>query len=226
MTNYDVRLSSQDRFAVDVNYEIPQKQIQYSNLILQDIASSFDGVLVDFTLYANGVEYFPLNEQQLMISVNNVLLEPVVDYQVSGSTISFTTPPGGGHNFSGIALATTADLTRNVVFLLDNGSLDIQPGNKGYLHLDMTGIVESWAVLSEQTGNIAIDIHKTSYDDFPDNFSSIVGSEFPSLINQNKNKNDSPSTWSNLIQAGDVLEFEVLSCSGISKCTVTLKLKL
>lgn len=226
MTNYDIRLTSQDRFAVDVNYEIPLKQVQYNNLILDDLSGQFDGVQDTFTLYVNGEEYFPINEQQLLISINDVLLEPVVDYQLSGSSIVFTTPPSSGVNFSGIALVTTADLTRTIVFMIDNGSQQISPGNKGFLHLDVSGEIDSWTVLSQDTGNIAIDIKKTTYQDFPNGFISIVGSEFPRLISQSKNKDDDLTTWQKRLDTNDILEFEVLSCSGIKRCTVTLKLKI
>lgn len=226
MTNYDVRLTSQDRFAVDVNYEIPLKQVQYNNLIIDNIANQFNGTLTSFTLYVNGEEYFPINEQQLLISIDDVLLEPVVDYQISGSTITFINAPSGGVNFSGVALVTTADLTRTIAFILDNGSQDITVGSKGFLHLDVSGTIESWAVLSEQTGSIAVDIQKTTYDDYPNNFTSMVGSEYPRMISQSKNKDDNLTTWTKQVNANDVLDFRVLSCSGIRKCTVTLKLKL
>jgi len=226
MTNYDVRLTSQDRFAVDVNYEIPLKQVQYNNLIIDNIATQFNGIRNSFNLYVNGEEYFPINEQQLLISINDVLLEPLVDYQISGSNITFTTPPGGGQDFSGVALVTTADLTRSVVFVIDNGSQDITPGSKGYLHLDVTGTILAWTVISEQIGNIAIDVRKTTYTNFPNNFTSIVGSEFPSLISQIKNKDENLTTWNKELDVNDVLEFRVLSCSGVRRCTVTLKLRI
>jgi hypothetical protein len=226
MTNYDVRLTSQDRFSVDVNYEIPLKQVQYNNLIIDDISSQFNGSETNFTLYVNGEEYFPINEQQLLISINDVLLEPLVDYEISGSTITFTIPPSSGNNFSGIALVTTADLTRTIVFLIDNGSVDMPPGSKGYVSLDVSGTIESWTILSEDTGSVAIDIKKTSYDDFPNNFTSIVGGDFPILIDQSKNKNDILTNWDKTLNVGDILDFDVLSCSGISKCTLTLKLKI
>ena len=226
MTNYDVRLTSQDRFTVDVNYEVPLKQIQYNNLILDDISSQFNGIDSNFTLYVNGEEYFPVNEQQLIISIDGNILTPVVDYQISGSTLIFINPPSSGQVFSGVALVTTADLTRTIVFLIDNGSFDISPGSKGYVSLDFGGQIDSWTILSEDTGTIAIDIKKTSYSDFPNNFVSIVGSEFPTLVNQDKNKDDILTTWDGILIAGDLLDFNVISCTGITKCTLTLKLKI
>jgi hypothetical protein len=226
MTNYDVRLTSQDRFTVDLNYEVPFKQIQYSNIILDDISAQFDGNVTNFTLYANGEEYFPVNEQQLVVSLNGVLLTPVVDYQISGNIITFLSPPTAGQSYSAVALATAADATRNIVFMIDNGSINITPGDKGYLPLDIGGKIETWSILSDQTGSIAIDIEKTTYDDFPSNFTSIVGSEFPKLINENKNKDIELTTWTPVINTSDVLKFSVLSCSGISRCTVVLKMKV
>lgn len=214
------------QYNLGVNYEIPTKSNQYTNLRLDNISSQFNGSTQTFPLTVNGEPYTPLNEQQLIISVNDVVLNPGVDYQVSGSNIFFTNPPTAGHEFFGIALATTADLTRTVNFVLDNGSFEITPGSKGYLNIDVTGTIESWMLVSENTGSIAIDIHKTRYDLFPNGFTSIVGSEFPRLINQDKNKDDDLTTWNTQITAGDILDFRVSSCSGITKCSVFLRLKL
>lgn len=209
-----------------VNYEIPTKSTQYSNFRLDNIGSSFNGSRQTFPLTVNGEAYFPLNEQQLMISINDIILNPGVDFQVSGSNIFFTTPPTAGHEFFGIALATTADLTRTINVVFDNGSFDIATGSKGYLNIDVTGTIESWMLVSEDEGNIAIDIFKTRYDQFPNGFTSIVGSEFPLIINGRKSRDESLSTWNTKITAGDILDFRVVSCTGISKCSVFLRIKL
>jgi hypothetical protein len=214
------------QYNVGVNYEIPTKSTQYSNLRLDDISNLFDGTSQTFPLTVNGEPYTPLNEQQLIISIDDVVLNPGVDYQLSGSNIYFINPPGNTAVFFGVALATTADLTRTINFVLDNGSLDIESGSKGYIHVDVTGTIESWMLVSETTGNIAVDIRKTTYSNFPNGFTSIVGSEFPLLINQSKNRDEDLTTWNKQITAGDILDFSVLSCSGIQKCSVFLRLKL
>lgn len=226
MTDYNVRLTTQDEFNVSLNYEAPLKSIQYTNLILDDISSLFDGATQSFPLTVNGVSYTPVNEQQLIISINDIMLNPGIDFQVSGSNINFTNAPVIGDYFFGIALQTVADLTRTIAFNIDNGSIDIPPGNKGFLSLDIAGTLESWMVLSDDIGTIAIDVEKTTYSNFPENFSSIVGSEFPLLLNQNKNKDDNLTSWNKAITIGDVLNFKVLSCTGIKKCSIFLKLKI
>lgn len=224
---YDVKLDTvAPKYNIGVNYQIAARASQYSNLILDSIASSFNGVTQTFPLAVNGEPYFPLSDQQLIISVNDIVLSPGVDYQVSGSNIYFISAPTTGQEFFGVALATTADLTRTVNFVLDNGSIDITPGSKGYLNIDVTGTIESWILVSETIGTIAIDIRKTTYSNFPNGFTSIVGSEFPLLINQSKNRDENLSTWNDNITAGDILDFTVLSCSGIQKCSVFLRLKL
>lgn len=226
MTDYNVRLSSQNNFSVDVNYETPLKQIQYTNLILDDISLLFNGSTTLFSLRVNGEDYYPSSEQQLLISLDGMVLQPGIDYQISGNILSFLNPPSPSQKFSGIALVTTADLTRTIIFLIDNGSNTITPGKQGSITIDTNGLIESWTILSEDTGNIAIDIKKTSYIDYPNNFTSIVGGGFPQLISQNKNKGDDLDSWNKYLNVNDVLEFEVLSCSGIRSCTLSLKLKL
>ncbi len=226
---YDVTLDpGLQSFNLGVNYEIPSKSTQYSNLLLDNISSLFDGTRTSFPLTVNGEAYTPLNEQQLIISINEVVLNPGVDYQISGSTINFINPPppNAGSVFFGVAMATTADLTRTINFVLDNGSEDITPGSKGQLGIDVTGRIESWVLVSENTGSIVIDIKKDRYDTFPDNLTSIVGTEYPRLINNWKSRDEDLQTWDATITAGDILDFSVVSCSGIRKCSLFLRLLL
>jgi|694.fasta_scaffold00186_130 hypothetical protein len=225
----DASIGSPD-YRIGVNFEIPSKSVQYTNLILDDISSEFNGSRNTFNLTVNGESYTPINAQQLIISLNDTILSPGIDYNVSGSTIIFTNPPaanvGGSNEFWGVALRTVADLTRTINFVLDNGSFDITPGVKGSLGLDVSGRIESWTIVSEETGSIVIDIRKDQYNTYPDNLTSIVGSEYPRLINQSKNRDESLSTWATDVVAGDILDFRVISCTGITKCSLFLRLNI
>ena len=203
----DVSIGSPD-YNIGVNYEIPSKSIQYQNLILDSIASQFDGVKSTFDLYVDGKPYTPVNAQGLIISINDVVQSPGVDYNVSGSQIIFTTPPATSSDFFGVALRTVADLTRTINYVVDNGSRPMTTGNKGYLSIDV------------------IDIKKDKYDTYPDNLTSIVGTEYPRLSSQKKNRDESLSTWTTDIVAGDILDFSVISCTGIEKCSLFLRLIL
>jgi len=213
-------------YNIGVNYEIPSKSVQYQNLILDSIASQFDGTKTTFDLYVDGEPYTPVNAQGLIISINDVVQSPGVDYNVSGSQIIFTNPPAAGSEFFGVALRTVADLTRTINFVLDNGSNDITSGVKGSLGLDVSGRIESWTLVSENEGSIVIDIKKDKYDTYPDSLTSIVGSEYPRLSTQKKNRDESLSTWTTDVVAGDILDFSVVSCTGIQKCSLFLRLIL
>lgn len=217
-------------YRIGVNFEVPSKSIQYTNLILDDISTEFNGIRTVFNLSVNGQPYTPINAQQLIISLNDTILSPGIDYDVSGSTIVFIDPPAanisGSNEFWGVALRTVADLTRTINFVLDNGSFDITPGVKGSLGIDVSGRIESWTIVSEETGSIVIDIRKDRFDTYPDNLTSIVGSEYPRLIGQSKNRDESLSTWLTDIVAGDILDFNVVSCTGITKCSLFLRLNV
>ena len=71
---------------------------------LDDFSGDFDGSDATHALAANGISITPVTEAALLISINGVLQEPVTDYTVSGTNITFTTAPASGVNFFGVAL--------------------------------------------------------------------------------------------------------------------------
>jgi hypothetical protein len=232
--NYNVRvttntkkvsLSPSNKYTLGVNYEIPSKSQQYDNIILDDISGLFDGSTQTFPLTDDGDSYFPLNDQQLIVSFNDVILEPSVDYTIAGSSIIFTNPPQVGDEVWINALVTTADLTRTINFIVDSGSLPMEPGNKGSLTLDVSGTIESVTLLSDHTGRLEVDIKKSNYLVYP-NFSSIVGGNRPLIFDSNKQFDDVLNNWDNTLQAGDILQFEVIYSINITRFLIALKLKL
>jgi len=227
---YRIGYRPSPQYSLDVNYEIPSKSTQYSNLILDNISPQFDGVETTFPLSVDGESYYPLNAQQLIISIDNVVLDPSTDYTVSSNQIIFTNPPSSSSIFFGVALATTADLTRTLNYVIDSGSFVMSPGPKGNMTIDVTGTIDSWTVVSDTEGNLELDIKKCTYNNFP-NFTSIVGSEPPRLgiLNQStqrKNKDENLTTWQSQVNAGDIFQFEVVYAVNITRFVVSLKLKL
>jgi hypothetical protein len=128
-TNFIVTQDVAEDYSVGLNYEAPSKGIQYQNLILDDLTSQFDCARTVFNLAVAGEAYSALNDQQLIISVNNTILQPGVGYTISGDQITFATPPCNVP-FFGIALANTADLTRTINYVVDNGSVAMTTGKK------------------------------------------------------------------------------------------------
>jgi hypothetical protein len=225
MTDYLVTLNEPGPYRIGVDYEIPTKSIQYGNIILDNINSQFTGVAHTFGLNASGSSYVPINDQQLIVVKNNLVMEPIEDYTTSTNNIIFTNAPNPGDDVFIIALATTADLTRTINYVIDSGSIAMLAGNKGSVTLDVSGVLESLVILSDQQGDLTIDIKKSNYTIFP-TFSSIVGETYPQMTNSRKVRDDSLSNWDKTLVSGDILTFDVIAVNNINRFLISLKLKL
>jgi hypothetical protein len=224
-TSFTVTQETQNDYSIGLNYEPATKGIQYQNFILDDITSQFNCTRTVFDLTVLGESYVALNDQQLIISVDNTILQPGVGYSVSGSQITFATAPCNV-SFFGIALANTADLTRTINFVVDNGSRPMTTGNKGYLSIDVTGEIESWILVSDAPGTLEVDIRKSTFEDYP-NVVSICGANTLQLNNTNKNSDITLTGWTTRLNAGDILQFEVINTTvSLSNFAVALKVKL
>jgi len=225
MSDYLVSLNEPGPYRIGVDYEIPTKSIQYGNIILGNINSQFTGVAHTFGLTANGTSYVPINDQQLIVVKNNLVMEPIEDYTTSTNNIIFTVAPSPGDDVFIIALATTADLTRTINYVIDSGSIAMIPGNKGSMTLDVSGTLESLVILSDQQGDLTVDIKKSTYSTFP-TFASIVGGVYPQMSNSRKVRDDNLNNWDKTIVAGNILTFDVIAVNNINRFLISLKLKL
>ena len=224
MADYLVTLNDPGSYNVGVDYEVPSKSIQYGNIIIGKTPAQ-DGTETTFNLNDQGAAYTPNNNQQLIVTKNGLFLDPSNDYNISGDKVVFTTPPAANDDVVIIALAAAADLTRTVNYVIDSGSLPMQPGDKGKLTIDVTGLIENIRVLSDQTGDIVLEIEKCTYADYP-NFASITGGSRVQLTNSDKYFDDVLNNWTTTIGAGDILRFTVVSVNNIRRLLISLKLKL
>ena len=225
MTDYLVTLNEPGPYRIGVDYEIPTKSIQYGNVILDELNSQFTGIAHTFGLSASGDSYVPINDQQLIVVKNNLVMEPIEDYTTSTNNIIFTIAPSFGDDVFIIALATTADLTRTINYVVDSGSIAMLSGNKGSVTLDVSGVIETLTILSDQQGDLIIDIKKSNYTDFP-TFSSIVGGVYPQMSNSRKVRDDVVNNWDTTLVSGDILTFDVIAVNNINRFLISLKLKL
>ena len=225
MTDYLVTLNEPGPYRIGVDYEIPTKSIQYGNVILDQLNSQFTGVAHTFGLTSTGDSYVPINDQQLIVVKNNLVLEPIEDYTTSTDNIIFTVAPSPGDDVFIIALATTADLTRTINYVIDSGSITMLAGNKGSVTLDVSGVLESLVILSDQQGDLTLDIKKSNYTNFP-TFTSIVGGVYPQMLDSRKIRDDNLNNWDTSIVAGDILTFDVIAVNNINRFLISLKLKL
>ena len=79
MAEYVVSVDQSPEYDVGVNYEIPSKSIQNTNLILDHLNSQFDGSKTLFALTHNTNVYTPINDQQILVVKNNLVLVKIMD---------------------------------------------------------------------------------------------------------------------------------------------------
>ena len=81
------------------------------NKIIDDISSGFNGSTTSFALQVGGAAPvpFPINTQQVYISVNGVIQEPdptgSAGFKLLGNNIVFSSAPANGHAFFGVILS-------------------------------------------------------------------------------------------------------------------------
>lgn len=68
---------------------------------------SFNGVTQTFNITVDGVAFTPPTAYAMMISLDNVVLNPGVDFSIAGATISFAVPPANLTPFFGLLFGDT-----------------------------------------------------------------------------------------------------------------------
>jgi hypothetical protein len=68
-------------------------------ILVDQISGGFNGTASGFTLAAGGQGVIPGLAQNVLLSLGGVIQQPGTDYTVSGSGITFTTPPLSGTTF-------------------------------------------------------------------------------------------------------------------------------
>jgi len=68
---------------------------------------SFDGTTNTFNITIDGVAFTPPTAYAMMVSLNNVILNPGIGFSINASTISFATPPAALTPFFGLIFGDT-----------------------------------------------------------------------------------------------------------------------
>jgi len=88
-------------------------------------ALTFNGSTTTFNLTVSGVAVTPANAASLIVSLNSVIKQPLTDFTVSGSTITFATAPAGGTTFFAVQMVAVLTDAQNAalnIFLYQNFS--------------------------------------------------------------------------------------------------------
>lgn len=147
--------------------------------------------------------------------------DTIVASSSGGSAVNFSVAP----SVSITVLAADLDNTRAIGYSIDGGGVPISLGVAGSgLTVPFDCVIQSVTLQANVTGSIVIDIWKDTYANYPPTVAdSICASAKPTISASNKSVDATLTGWTKTITAGDVLYFNVDSCSTITNCTLTLK---
>jgi len=111
-----------------------------------------------------------------------------------------------------------------ITLIIDGGGSAITTGIKGDLEIPFGCTINRATLLADQTGSIVVDIWKDTYANYPPTVLDTITSGAKPTITTNTNAQDSTLTgWNPNIAAGDTLRFNVVSCTSITRVTLSLK---
>ena len=150
------------------------------------------------------------------IAGDNITL--TVEDDTTDDEVDITIAASGG---SGIALS---DITEDIEFVMDGQGSAITTGLKGFLVVDYACTIQAATLVGDVSGSIVLDVWKDAYANHPPaDADSITASAPPTISSATKSKDTTLTGWTTAIAAGDVLAFNVDSCSTITQATLALK---
>ena len=111
-------------------------------------------------------------------------------------------------------------------FIIQGGLTPIEAGVKGDIVLPFDCELKEVVLLANETGSIEIDIWKRDYEGYPANEThSITDNNNLIITNSDKIKEDTLTGWTKTFNKGDILRFNVVSCSLIKRVNIALLLE-
>jgi hypothetical protein len=134
---------------------------------------------------------------------------------------------------SGLARKTAADTWALETALFDagfsvviyEGGGVISTGVKLDVEVPYTGTLTAVRMGADQSGSIVVDVWKDTYANFPPTVAdTITASAKPTISAATKSQDTTLTGWTTAVTAGDILRFNVDSCSTITRCTLAFRL--
>lgn len=133
----------------------------------------------------------------------------------------------GTWDFSGATLIP--DFMKNhgssATFIIDGGGSAITTGIKGDIRIPFDCTITKATLLADQSGSIKVDLWKDTYANFPPtDADTITGGNEPEISSGTKDEDSTLTDWTTSVNAGDILRFNVDSCTTIERVTIILNL--
>lgn len=146
------------------------------------------------------------------------VISATTGFQIAGVAASGKILKGDGTNF------VAADLPKQTVRItIDGGGSAIAANSTTWAQVPYSGTIVSWTLLADVSGSITLDVWKDTYTNYPPTVAdTITASAKPLISSATKNTSSTLTGWTTTVTAGDVLKFNVDSCTTITKCVLEL----
>ena len=120
---------------------------------------------------------------------------------------------------------SVANSTASISFLIDGGGSALETGIKGDLEIPFDCTITQATAMADQSGSVVVDVWKDTYANFPPTDADSITASAPITISSSTKSQDSTLTgWTKTISAGDILRFNVDSCTTITRVVISLKI--
>jgi hypothetical protein len=119
-----------------------------------------------------------------------------------------------------VEFGATADA---LTFIVNGNGSEISTGVVGDLSVPYACTITGVRALADQVGSIVVDVWKDGIANYPPTNSDSITASAPITISSDDVSEDLVLTgWVTSISAGDILRFNVDSCSTITRCTLSI----
>lgn len=109
--------------------------------------------------------------------------------------------------------------------ILNGGGSAIPVSSQGDIVIPFAGTITGVTLLADVSGSIVIDIWKDTYANYPPTIAdTITASALPTISSAIKSQDTTLTGWTTSVTAGDVIRFNVNSCSTITRCNIILSI--
>lgn len=161
---------------------------------------------------------------------NNSLITDNGTYTVIGDNLNVTGSIAPTENITMVSGKTVDGVdvsnlpTIGIEFIIDGGGVAIASGVKGDLEIPSACTITKATALADQNGTLVVSIWKDTYANFPPLVGDNITAGAPiTIVAGNAKIQDAVLTgWNKTINSGDILRYNVDSCTSITRVTISL----
>lgn len=143
---------------------------------------------------------------------------------LTGTTFSLDLKTGGGLEIDSTELTlTSTHLTGEIGITIDGAGSEIADGVKGFVRIPFACTITGVYLMADQTGSIVVDVWKDTFANYPPTVAdTITASAKPTLSSAISGSDTTLTDWTKTVSAGDVIGFNVDSCTTIERLTLQI----